>query len=272
VTGHPSASIPFAETRIIQSTVANSDYQVSVALPPGYEENPDRRWPVIYVLDGNWHFGLVADMVRFMNIRIGFCNELPDAIVVGIGYPVEGTQLERLHRVMHLRTRDFVLKREESGEQFMRDHFPIAETIPSGNGLPFMEFLHHELIPLMESEYRADLHDRTLLGHSLGANYALYTMFRKPGLFSRAVIASFDPLLDHEERFAAEHTALPVRMHLVFEGQTEQEYDGPRSLIDRLVSRGYQGLELTEEAMVCTHCAMVPYAYQSGLVQVFTAH
>ena len=48
-----------------------------------------------------------------MNIRVEFCNELPDALIVGVGYPVTGTLTEILHKVMHLRMRDFVLGREE---------------------------------------------------------------------------------------------------------------------------------------------------------------
>jgi hypothetical protein len=41
-------------------------------------------------------------MVRAMNIRVDFCNELPDAFIVGIGYPVTGSLGEMLHQVMHL--------------------------------------------------------------------------------------------------------------------------------------------------------------------------
>ena len=68
--------------------MANDDYLISVALPFHYDERPDVVWPVIFVLDGNMHFNMVVDMVRFMNIRVEFCNELPDALIVGIGYPV----------------------------------------------------------------------------------------------------------------------------------------------------------------------------------------
>ena len=159
-------------------------------------------WPVIFVLDGNMHFNMVVDMVRFMNIRVEFCNELPDALIVGIGYPVTGTLTDMLYHVMHLRMRDFVLDREESGEAFMQEHFPIDAPIPSGNGIGFMQFLRQELIPLIESDYRADRADRTLLGHSMGANFALYTLFRHPDLFQRCVAASFDPPLDQEQAFA----------------------------------------------------------------------
>jgi hypothetical protein len=49
--------------------------------------------------------------------------------------------------------RDFVLGRDESGEAFMQEHFPIAAPIPSGNGLGFMQFLRRELIPFIETDY-----------------------------------------------------------------------------------------------------------------------
>lgn len=171
---------------------------------------------------------------------------------------------------MHLRMRDFVLDRDESGEEFMQQHFPVTAPIPSGNGLPFMEFIRQELIPMIEIDYRADPADRTLLGHSMGANFALYTLFHQPRLFQRCVSASFDPLLDDEQNFAQNNVSLPVRLHMVWEGLTKEELDRPRALVDRLVSRRYADFEMTQETISSTHCAMVPLAYQSGLVQVLT--
>lgn len=164
--------------------------------------------------------------------------------------------------------RDFVLDRDESGEEFMQEHFPIAAPIPSGNGLAFMDFIRQELIPMIEVDYRADPADRTLLGHSMGANFALNTLFHQPHLFQRCVSASFDPLLDDEQKFAQNNVSLPVRLHMVWEGLTEEALDRPRALVDRLVSRRYADFEMTEETISSTHCAMVPAAYQSGLVQV----
>ena len=85
-----------------------------------------------------------------------------------------------LHQVMHLRMRDFVLERDQAGEEFMREHFPISEPFPSGNGLPFIDFIADELVPLIETTYRAHPSDRTLLGHSNGANFALTPCFTAP--------------------------------------------------------------------------------------------
>jgi uncharacterized protein len=266
----PQAAIPATHTRVVHSAMANDQYLISIALPFHYEERPDRVWPVIYVLDGNLHFSMVVDMVRFMNIRVEFCDELPDALIVGIGYEVTGTLRDMLHHVMHLRMRDFVLGREESGEAFMQEHFPITAPIPSGNGLGFMQFLRQELIPLIETDYRADPADRTLLGHSMGANFALYTLFHHPDLFQRCVVASFDPALDQEQAFAENNDNLPVRLHLIWEGISQQDLAGPRALVDQLAARRYGGLRMTHETIVGTHCAMVPCAYQSGLVYVFS--
>ena len=271
MTSLPSASIPATEVRVVHSEVAQQDYLISVALPFQYGEDSDRSWPAIYVLDANLYFGLVVDMVRAMNIRVDFCNELPDAFVVGIGYPVDGSLSEMLHRVMHLRLRDFMRAREVEAEQFIQEHFPFPSPIPSGNAGPFLQFLQQELIPLIEANYRADAADRTLLGHSWGADFALYALFESPELFRRYVVASPGPNLEDEQNYAAHHDSLPVRMHLVMEDMKDEDVEWLGSFVSRLESRHYSGLALTHQVIPnTTHCAVVPPAFQAGLVAVFS--
>src|SRR5215210_5324458 len=120
----PAAVLPDTEVRVIRSTSADSDYQISVALPNHYDQESEKVWPVIYVLDANLYFGLVVDMVRAMNIRVEFCNELPDVFIVGIGYPVEGSLSTILHEVMHRRLRDFLPERDPDAEEFIQQRFP----------------------------------------------------------------------------------------------------------------------------------------------------
>jgi predicted alpha/beta superfamily hydrolase len=271
VTNFPLASIPATEVRLVHSEAAQQDYLVSVALPFHYGEDAERVWPVIYVLDANLYFGLVVDMVRAMNIRVDFCNELPDAFIVGIGYPVSGTLAEMLHQVMHLRLRDFVRAREEAFEQFIQESFPLPDPIPSGNAKLFLRFVQQELVPMIESDYRTDPSDRTLLGHSWGADFALFALFQDPALFRRYVVASPEPNLDDEQAYAARHNDLPVRLHLVVEDMQDEDVARLESFAARLESRGYAGLTLTRQVLAhTTHCAMVPPAFQAGLVAVFS--
>ena len=75
------------------------------------------------------------------------------------------------------------------------------------------------------------------MGHSMGANFALYTLFHQPQLFQRCVAASFDALLNDEEKFAEKNDTLPVRLHMIWEGLAEEVLAEPRSLVDRLASR-----------------------------------
>ena len=270
----PLASIPATEVRVLQSVVADQDYLISVALPFHYEEHPEKTYPVIYVLDANLYFGMVVDMVRAMNIRVPFCNELPDAMIVGIGYPVTGSLAEILTQVTHLRLRDFMPVRNEGGEQFIQEHFPIPNPIVSGNADPFLQFIYQELVPLIESEYRADPADRTLVGHSWGGDFALYPLFQQPQLFQRYVVASAGVDYDvglAEQKYAEQHDSLPIRLHLVMEDMSEEDISRLKSSVTLLESRRYADFTLTHQIIAnCTHCAMVAPAFQAGLVAVFS--
>ncbi len=269
----PLATIPATEVRVLQSTIANQDYQISVALPFHYEDNSQKTYPVIYVLDANLYFGMVVDMVRAMNIRVPFCNELPDAIIVGIGYPVTGSLTERLHHVMHLRDRDLGPDRSEESERFMQEYFPVPTPLISGNGGPFLQFIVRELVPLIESEYRADPTDRTLLGHSSAAYFALYTLFQQPHMFQRYVVASIylGEGQDLTTISPKQLDSLPVRLHIVNEVANEEEATRFQAYVELLESYHYPGFRLTHQIMSnYTHCAVVPPAFQAGLVAVFS--
>jgi predicted alpha/beta superfamily hydrolase len=269
----PLASIPSTEMRTLHSSAVNQDYLISVALPFHFDEHPDKTYPVIYVSDANLFFGMVTDMVRAMNIRVPFCNELPDAIIVGIGYPVNGSLAEIHAQVMHLRMRDFLTVADEEDEKFIQDTFPIPNRIPSGGAHRFLQFIQQELVPLIESEYRADTTDRTFMGHSWGGLFALYALFHQPLLFQRYVVVSPDLPFGDEQEYSQQYDSLPVRMYLSSGGRelNEEELSRFNSFIGALESRQYAGFTLTHQIIAnCTHCAVVAPAFQAGLVAVFS--
>ena len=269
----PLATISATEVRTLRSSVVNQDYLISVALPFHYDERPEKTYPVIYVLDANLFFGMVTDMVRAMNVRVPFCNELPDAIIVGIGYPADDS-LAAIHtQVMHFRMRDLTPEREEGAEQFIQEHFPVPSPAASGGAGNFLQFIDQELVPLIEAKYRVDAADRTLMGHSWGGLFALYGLFHLPSLFQRYVVVSPDLNFDYEQKYADQHDSLPVRMYLAT-GESELDEKGLshfNAFISTLESRQYTGFTLTHQIIPnCTHCAVVAPAFQAGLVAVFS--
>lgn len=269
----PLATISATEVRTLRSSIVNQDYLISVALPFHYDERPEKTYPVIYVSDANLFFGMVTDMIRAMNVRVPFCNELPDAVIVGIGYPAGGSLAASHAQVMHLRMRDFLAERDEWAEHFIQEYFPIQNPSESGGAGRFLQFIAQELVPLIESEYRVDRADRTLLGHSMGGSFALYALFHQPNLFQRYVVVSPGLTFDYEQKYAEQHDNLPVRMHLA-SGEldlNEEELSSFNSFIQTLESRQYTGFRLTHHIIPnCTHCAVVAPAFQEGLVAVFS--
>jgi len=278
MTHFPLATIPATEVRTLRSAAVDQEYLISVALPFRYHESPERTYPVIYVLDANLFFGMVVEMVRVMNVRVPFCNELPDAIIVGLGYPVSGSLAECHAQVMHFRMQDFLPMRDEGAEAFIQETFPVPNSVASGGAHQFLQFIQHELIPLIESGYRVDAADRTLLGHSWGGLFALYTLFHQPHLFQRQVVVSPDlphgngVLLDYEQKYAEQHTTLAVRLYLAYGEPEVNDYKRPflEPFLSALQSRPYAGFTLTYQTFAnCTHCAVVAPAYQAGLLAVF---
>ena len=132
-------------------------------LPESHEPGADRRYPVVYVLDGGNLFPLLAGYYRYLELG----EEVPELILVGISY---GTDYFR------------------EGNQRSRDYTAEApEPEFWGGAGAFLRFLRDELIPMVEARYPADPQRRVILGQSLGGQFVLYTALRRPGFQARPV-------------------------------------------------------------------------------------
>jgi predicted alpha/beta superfamily hydrolase len=134
-------------------------HHVYVRLPEGYEADAARRWPVVYLLDGDSLFPLLAPTHLFLTYDEG----LPEAIVVGIAYGGFDPEINKRHH-------DFTA----AG----------ADTAPDqGGAAAFHRFLGERLLPEVESRYRADPSRRVLLGQSRGGYFVLWSALHDPDLF-----------------------------------------------------------------------------------------
>ena len=69
---YPAATIPNTQVRIITATRSGQVYRISIALPSSYNETR-ARYPVLYLLDANWYFGMVTETARLL--REGFLQQ-----------------------------------------------------------------------------------------------------------------------------------------------------------------------------------------------------
>jgi predicted alpha/beta superfamily hydrolase len=254
VAAFPAVSIPNTEVRALHSKVTGRDYELYVYLTPNPSRDPAAKHPVLYLLDGQWDFKLLA------SIQGGLLYDkfVPDVIVVGITYPGATANYDSLRAV---------------------DYTPLASSSNpgSGDGARFLAFLKAELIPFVEKNYATDPSRRALMGSSLGGLFTLYAMFTEPKLFSGYVAAS--PAVTYANRgafateaaYARDHTELPAKLFVAVGDQ--EPLAGPvREFIDRLKRRGYGGL--TFEGRIIEgerHSGNKPEAFNRGLRFLFRA-
>lgn len=149
----------------VHSKVLNETRALLIATPEGYDQETD-RYPVLYILDGDENFVPAVGIVRFL----AESERIPPMIVVGIG----NTE----------RNRDLTPHTDVEIEK--RFH-PI-----NGGADAFLEFIHGELIPYVDTHYRTRPY-KVLVGHSLGGLFAIYTLASSPRLFNAYI--AIDPTL-----------------------------------------------------------------------------
>ena len=155
--------IVMGETRRIHSAVLKEDRVYRVSLPESYGWAKDRRYPVLFLLDGQTHFLHTAGSVGYLAQQ----GEIPEMIVVAIDSTV--------------RIRDFT-----------QTDWPSV-WVGGGGASNFKRFLSSELIPDVDKNYRSDGF-RVLSGHSAGGQFALYCLTSDPSLFRAyfAISSSLD--------------------------------------------------------------------------------
>jgi predicted alpha/beta superfamily hydrolase len=158
--------------RIYSKNVSDT-FTISVNLPNDYKEQQSEKYPVVYLLDANLYFDIIATTInKYSDVGLA-----PSVILVGIGYKDFPT-------MDSLRNRD--------------DTYPTAipeyEMSISGGADKFLSFITNELSPKIDKEYNVDTSKRVLMGHSLGGYFTAYAFLQyltgKARVFNSYIAAS----------------------------------------------------------------------------------
>ena len=196
---------------------AGMDHRFRVFLPPGYRENTLKRYPVLYMHDGNNLFlkeeAFLGNTWRTDEVLVVLnkMNAIEQAIVVGI-HP-------------HEREREYT---QPGYEEYGR-------------------FLVETLKPLIDTKYRTlpGPINTAAMGSSLGGVVSFYLGWQWPEVFGNVACLSstFTFRDDLLERVATEPKR-PLKIYLE-SGWPRDNYEPTRSMRDRLLWKGYQpGTEL----------------------------
>lgn len=171
-----NGAITIGTTDSLQSRLLQEKRRYLVYLPPSYRDTTytPRRYPVLYLLDGDAHFHSVTGLIQILGTGVNGTFVLPEMIVVAI----PNTD----------RTRDMTPTHVETG--FDGKPSPFMRT--SGGMDRFLSFIKDELIPRVDSQYRTAPY-RVLVGHSLGGITAIHALYTIPQAFGAYV--AIDPSL-----------------------------------------------------------------------------
>jgi predicted alpha/beta superfamily hydrolase len=226
----------------IESSATGREYAITVVLPLSYMFT-DVNYPVIYVTDGDFYaipLGVAAG-------QLGFGQEVPEFITVGVDYgnpdPMAWLELREL------------------------------DMGPDGRE-NFLQFFEEELIPTIESTYRADPSNRTLAGHSTGGDFALYGLLNAADTFSNFIASAPSGaagLIDTVDNFTSNQGEAPAKLYLdVGDLDAEELIAGVQAFNDALVEMGFDGLD-HEFAILDneTHLSVRPRAFNNALRWLF---
>ncbi len=156
--GYSQEDITIGKTRTIESNVLQEERTIAVWVPEEYNQN-NTKYPVIYLLDGEWNFHFVSAALN----KLSQSGDIPPIILIGV--------------INNNRNRDLT----PPGQNDNPERFGGAER--------FLKYLTSELQPWVEANYRTQPY-KILAGHSFGGLFTIYSMIQDTDAFQAYISLS----------------------------------------------------------------------------------
>ena len=222
----------------LASKATGLTYHIYIRHPQGYGEDPSKRYPIVYLLDGDSAFPLLAAQHLFLTID----DKLPEAIVVGIAYGGFDPKVNK---------RDV-------------DFGPRAEA--------FHRFLETELMPRVEANSRADPKQRVLVGQSYGGSFVLWSALNRPDVFWGRIASNPSFRLNSEKLWGPAVAPRQSDAQLYVVSGTANAPDARQQAIRWVEQRAASPSAMRIERIDIpggTHAADLPAAYRAALRKMF---
>ncbi len=248
----PRVDIPGSEVRkITSSIVAGQEYELQILLPGNFK-NSNKKYPVVYLMDSQWDFPLVKSIYG-EHYYDGF---IPEMIIVGVTWGGVNPNPDSL------RARDYTPTKEPRLPQ-------------SGGADKFLSFMKNELFPFIETNYRGDPQNRSLMGCSLGGLITLYAFLTHTDMFNGYAAASpavgwgNEVLYQYEKQFAGKKLDKSVRVYMTV-GDVERGRPVFEKMADYFSVKQYQNVSVRSKVLENTgHSGTKGETFARGLQYIF---
>lgn len=144
----------------IKSEKLGEERRITIGLPESYEANPNKKYPVLYLLDGDYLFDAFSGAISYG----AYWDDLPEMIIIGI-------------------------HQNKDGERYEDCTIEQVSGLPDEKGVKFFEFIGAELIPYVEKNYRTSPF-RMIAGHDTTASFINFYLYKDEPLFKGYICLS----------------------------------------------------------------------------------
>lgn len=161
----------------VSSPRLKENREITIGLPASYDKNPDKKYPLLVLLDGDYLFDPFQGALNYGN----YWEDLPEVVIVGIS-------------------------QNKNNEREIDCAIDEATGLPAESGEKFFEFISLGVIPYMQQKYRISPF-KIIAGHDTTAGFMNFYLYKEDPLFTGYISLSPELAQDMEthipERLAA---------------------------------------------------------------------
>lgn len=147
-------------TDTITSKKLGEDREITIVLPPSYDRSPDKKYPLLLLLDGDY---LIDPFLGNLNYG-AYWDDIPEMVIVGIS--------------------------QNKNNEREADSETDAETgLPTGKGAKFFDFIGMELLPSIEKKFRIAPF-KIIAGHDTTAGFLNFFLYKDNPIFNAYISMS----------------------------------------------------------------------------------
>lgn len=219
---------------------------LTISLPPSYDRDSKKIYPLLLLLDGDYLFDAFQGALSYGN----YWDDLPETIIVGVS---QGKDNERY---------DDCTVDESTG-------------LPEGKGSSFFEFIAGELMPYIQSKYRVAPF-KMIAGHDVTAGFMNFFLYKDDPIFNAYISISPELSLDMETRIA---DRLSVMKKNIFyyqssaDGDIKKMKEAVKMLDTNIKSVSNPNLNYRyDEVKGASHYSLVLYSIPNALYHFFASY
>jgi predicted alpha/beta superfamily hydrolase len=231
---------------IFKSDKLGESREITIGLPASYEKNPNKKYPILVLLDGDYLFDPFYGALSYGS----YWDDIPEVIIVGIS-------------------------QNKNDERIEDSNYDEADGLPVDKGAKFFEFIGGELLPYIEKKYRIAPF-RIIAGHDTTAGFLNFFLYKEYSIFNAYISLSPELATDMEKRIPENLNKIkqPIFYYQSSSDGDVKKLREPIQTMDESIKKISNPLlnykyDLFKGA---SHYSLVLYSIPSALYQIFESY